>query len=151
VIEEGAGNKQILWRKEGWMRRRKVTDFEQRVYASLCEVPRGSVTTYGLLAERVGSGSARAVGQALRRNPFAPRVPCHRVIRADMSIGGFQGAESGACVAGKRELLAKEGVLFADGRLKDPSRVFHFGRAAACAAGGTSTLPGAPRGARVRL
>jgi len=110
------------------MGERRVSDFEGRVYAALCEVPRGCVTTYGLLAKRLGAASARAVGQALRRNPFAPGVPCHRVIRADLRMGGFQGAAAGARVARKRRMLAAEGVLFEGGRLKEPARVFRFPR-----------------------
>jgi len=96
-----------------------VTDFQRRVYDALCNVPRGQVTTYGLLARYIGCGSARAVGQALRRNPFAPRVPCHRVIASDLSPGGFAGQRAGAELARKCRLLADEGVAFADGKLRD--------------------------------
>ena len=102
----------------------KTTPFQRRVYAALCEVPAGRVTTYGLLARRIGCGSARAVGGALRRNPFAPRVPCHRVIAADGSIGGFRGETQGAAIQEKRARLRAEGVTFGrDGRLSDPSRM----------------------------
>ena len=54
---------------------RVPTVFEARVYEALRRIPRGQVTTYGRLAAALGCGSARAVGQALRRNPFAPEVP----------------------------------------------------------------------------
>ncbi len=57
-----------------------VTVFQQSVYDICLRVPRGKVTTYGEIARVLGCGSSRAVGQALRCNPFAPRVPCHRVI-----------------------------------------------------------------------
>jgi methylated-DNA-[protein]-cysteine S-methyltransferase len=67
----------------------RLTPFRRRVYLALLEVPRGRVTTYALLAKRVGCASARAVGGALRANPFAPDVPCHRVVAADLGIGGF--------------------------------------------------------------
>ena len=103
------------------------TPFQLRVYDALCLVPRGQVTTYALLARHVRCGSARAVGQALRRNPFAPQVPCHRVIAADLRIGGFCGARDGTQIRRKRALLATEGVTFdAKGRLADPARVFRF-------------------------
>lgn len=112
------------------MTTRTPTSFEQRVYDTVCRIPAGYVSTYGLVARAAGCGSARAVGQALRRNPFAPRVPCHRVIAADLALGGFRGARSGAALRDKRELLAREGVqLDAAGRLVDVSRVFRFGRA----------------------
>lgn len=104
-----------------------VTPFQQRVYDALCEVPRGRVTTYGLLAQRLNCGSPRAVGQALRVNPFAPRVPCHRVISSQGTIGGFHGHTAGAEINRKLSLLRAEGVLFdAAGRLVDPACLWRF-------------------------
>lgn len=66
----------------------QVTSFERRVYDLCSQIPRGQVSTYGDMAKSLCS-SPRAVGQALRRNPFAPEVPCHRVVAADRKIGGF--------------------------------------------------------------
>lgn len=88
------------------------TDFESRVYEAVAKIPRGSVSTYGAIAYAIGSGSARAVGQALRKNPFAPEVPCHRVVRSDGALGGFFGKTSGATWSRKRLLLEEEGVCF---------------------------------------
>ncbi len=106
----------------------RVTPFQRRVYDALCEVPRGRVTTYGLLARCIGCGSARAVGGALRRNPFAPRVPCHRVIASDGSIGGFSGQRQGAEIRRKLALLREEGVEFDDdGHLNDRACLWRFG------------------------
>jgi methylated-DNA-[protein]-cysteine S-methyltransferase len=97
---------------------RKPTDFEMAVYAAVRGVARGKVTTYGRVAARLGHGSARAVGTALARNPFAPEVPCHRVVRVDGSLGGFNGETSGPQLECKRRLLQAEGVPFtADGRV----------------------------------
>jgi methylated-DNA-[protein]-cysteine S-methyltransferase len=107
---------------------REPTAFERRVYAALLEVPRGRVTTYKALAQRVGCGSCRAVAQALRRNPDAPRVPCHRVIASDGTLGGYQGASSGAAVERKRRLLAAEGVVFERGRLATAGALYDWGR-----------------------
>jgi methylated-DNA-[protein]-cysteine S-methyltransferase len=105
----------------------QVTPFQSRVYEALCEVPEGTVTTYGALARRIGCGSAQAVGNALRNNPYAPRVPCHRVIAADLFIGGFQGKREGAAIERKKALLASEGVLFDEkGVIKDKARVWRF-------------------------
>ena len=59
-----------------------VTDYQSRVYDLLKQIPPGKVSTYAALSQALGS-SPRAVGGALRRNPFAPEVPCHRVISAD--------------------------------------------------------------------
>ena len=67
-----------------------LTLFRKRVLLALCQVPSGSYTTYLALSNHLSS-SPRAVGNALRNNPFAPRVPCHRVVAADGGIGGFGG------------------------------------------------------------
>lgn len=104
-----------------------VTPFQQRVYDACTRVPRGRVTTYGMVAAHLGCRSPRAVGQALRRNPFAPRVPCHRVIASTLAIGGFVGQSEGAEVRRKRQLLQAEGVSFdADGQLCDPGCLWNF-------------------------
>jgi len=102
----------------------RVTAFQRRVYNALLAIPAGRVTTYALLARRIGCASPRAVGQALRRNPFAPRVPCHRVIASDLSPGGFAGHTDGPELARKRRLLAAEGVRFdgTTGRLAEADR-----------------------------
>lgn len=100
-----------------------VSAFQQRVYDALSSVPSGRVVTYHGLARLAGCASARAVGQALRRNPFAPAVPCHRVIASDLTIGGYGGDTLGPRVRRKLQLLAEEGVRFRDGRLLEPERV----------------------------
>lgn len=80
--------------------------FYRRVWLACMDIPRGSTRPYGWIARRIGSPrAARAVGNALRMNPFAPRVPCHRVIRADGSPGGFSGG-----ISKKKKLLASEGI-----------------------------------------
>ena len=102
------------------------TPFQKRVYAALLRVPRGRVITYKQLAERLGCRSCRAVGQALKRNPYAPKTPCHRVIASDLTLGGFMGRRGGAAGRRKLDLLAKEGVRFHAGKLAEPSRIFTF-------------------------
>lgn len=104
-----------------------VTEFQQRVFDAICEIPDGSVSTYKFVARRIGCRSSQAVGQALRRNPFAPRVPCHRVIATSLRIGGFGGETAGAKIRKKIALLKKEGVHFgADGQLAEPGCVYDF-------------------------
>jgi len=76
-------------------------------------IPVGKVTTYGLLAKRLNSKAYRAVGNACRRNPYAPRVPCHRVVRSDGTVGGFSGETSGENVRKKTQMLRREGVQVA--------------------------------------
>ena len=89
-----------------------VSKFADEVYAMTRRIPKGRVTTYGELARAVGCRSARAVGQALRRNPFAPETPCHRVVAADLTLGGFSGQQKGSELDRKRRLLEAEGVRF---------------------------------------
>lgn len=74
----------------------------------LLNVPAGATITYGELARRIGCRSAQAVGQALKRNPFAPDVPCHRVVGANGSLGGYFGEREGEMVERKRRLLNEE-------------------------------------------
>ncbi len=82
--------------------------FYQAVWKACAAIPRGQVRTYGWIARRVGKpGAARAVGQALSKNPFAPRIPCHRVVGADGRLTGYTGAGG---VRTKRRMLIKEGV-----------------------------------------
>ena len=84
-----------------------VPDFDRRVYELARSIPPGRVLTYGEIASRLGIDNARAVGQALGRNPLAVIVPCHRVVAADGKLGGFS-ANGGATT--KRRLLAIEGA-----------------------------------------
>jgi O-6-methylguanine DNA methyltransferase len=82
--------------------------FYQDVWKACAQIPEGSVRTYGWLARAIGRPkAARAVGQALGANPFAPVIPCHRVIRADGGLGGYSGPGG---LETKRKMLAKEKV-----------------------------------------
>jgi len=89
-----------------------ITGFQQRVYKLLQKVPKGKVTTYAILAKALNCGSSQAVGGALKRNPFAPEVPCHRVVKSDRSLGGFYGQIEGPQIENKKALLLAEGVKF---------------------------------------
>src|SRR3989344_2662661 len=86
-----------------------VTSFQQRVYDLCSRVPVGRVTTYAEIARAMNTQAYQAVGGALNKNPFAPVVPCHRVVSAGGGIGGF----ATGC-ANKIELLEKEGVIVRD-------------------------------------
>lgn len=103
-----------------------LTAHQRGVYSLLLQVPPGRVTTYQSLATQLSS-SSRAVGSALHHNPYAPQVPCHRVVRTDGTIGGFAGFVSGPTIDRKIALLRGEGVLLAgDGSLLDRSQLFLF-------------------------
>ena len=68
----------------------QLTKFQKNVYAATRKIPRGRVVTYAEVARAIGKPrAARAVGNALNKNPFAPRVPCHRVVASNLSVGGF--------------------------------------------------------------
>jgi methylated-DNA-[protein]-cysteine S-methyltransferase len=86
-----------------------VPDFDRRVYELARTIPPGSTMTYGDIAKALGEEPMRArdVGVALARNPFAPVVPCHRIVAANGRLGGYS-APGGA--ATKRRLLELEGA-----------------------------------------
>lgn len=87
---------------------RGVSDFDRSVYAITRAIPPGRTLTYGELAARLGDpGLARAVGRSLGRNPFAPVVPCHRVLAAGGRIGGFSAGEGAPL---KTRMLLAEGA-----------------------------------------
>jgi len=80
--------------------------FFQRVWIACFSIPHGEVRTYGWVAKKAGSpNAARAAGQALAKNPFAPVIPCHRVIRSDGRLGGYSGKGG---ISAKKLLLKKE-------------------------------------------
>lgn len=100
--------------------KREPTEFESRVYEALCRVPAGKVVTYKTLGRAVNCASGQAIGNAMRKNPFAPEVPCHRVIPSTLKLGGYMGKTDGEKVERKRELLEKERVSFDEsGKLSD--------------------------------
>jgi methylated-DNA-[protein]-cysteine S-methyltransferase len=88
-------------------------NFDERVWQVCKQVPRGKVTTYKAIAEKLGSRAYRAVGNALNRNPHWPSVPCHRVVGSDGSLTGFaQG------IVEKRHLLKAEGISVAKDKIE---------------------------------
>jgi len=94
-----------------------LPEYSRRVLGFLLRVPVGYVTTYGGLAKAVGGG-ARAVGNVMASNPFAPLIPCHRVVHSDFSIGGYGGEVVGRGVKVKRTILQCE-----DRGYKDPTKI----------------------------
>lgn len=92
----------------GLLRLDHCPPFQRRVLLAEAGIPRGRVSTYGRIARRIGHpGAARAVGTALAKNPFPVAIPCHRALRSDLSLGGYQGG-----LAMKRKLLEMEGFGF---------------------------------------
>ena len=104
-----------------------MSDLADRVYTLLKTVPRGRVTTYKALADAMGTKSYRAIGQIMRTNPYAPQVPCHRVVASDGTIGGFMGKTNGPTIQKKITMLQKEGVNIKENKVVDfPTVLFTF-------------------------
>ena len=88
----------------------KGTKFQLKVWNYLARIPLGSVKTYSQVAKGIGKPHAvRAVANAIGRNPYAPKIPCHRVIRSDGSLGGYSGKGG---IKTKKLLLKREGIKF---------------------------------------
>jgi len=84
------------------------TKFQLKVWSYLRKIPRGRVKTYSQVAKAIRRPLAvRAVANAIGKNPYAPKIPCHRVIRSDGSLGGYSGKGG---IKTKRFLLQKEGI-----------------------------------------
>lgn len=83
----------------------KSMNFSEKVWALTARVPRGKVVRYADIAHKLKTRAYRAVGNALNHNPFAPEVPCHRVVGSDGSLTGFAGG-----LPMKQQLLEDEGV-----------------------------------------
>jgi len=97
------------------------TEFENKVWQILKRVPRGRVITYQALAQAIGClQSARAVGNALHKNPWAPKVPCHRVVKSNGQIGGYRSG-----IRKKTALLKSEGVRVKDGKIVDFEKILY--------------------------
>jgi methylated-DNA-[protein]-cysteine S-methyltransferase len=93
------------------------TVFQKAVWEATKKIPPGKVATYAAIARMIGRPkAARAVGNALNKNPYAPKVPCHRVVKSDGSLGGFAGG-----IKKKRIMLEREGA-----KIKN-SKVVNFG------------------------
>lgn len=92
-----------------------MDSFNERCYKLLRTVPEGKLTTYKDLAHALGTKAYRAVGNAMNKNPYAPEVPCHRVVNANGAIGGFAfGTDK------KIKMLKEEGIKIDGGKIDLP-------------------------------
>lgn len=95
------------------------TPFQKKVWKAMVKIPKGKVSTYGIVARAIGNPKAvRAVGFACNQNPFAPDVPCHRIVSSDGKLGGYAHGP-----AKKIALLKKEGIVVKQNRIVDFDRV----------------------------
>lgn len=91
-------------------KKNNYSNFQLKVWNYLTTIPRGKVKSYSDVAKAIGKPLAfRAVATAIGKNPFPPRIPCHRVIRSDGSLGGYSGKGGSKT---KKMLLKKEGITF---------------------------------------
>lgn len=92
----------------------------QQVIKALRKIPKGKVTTYKELSKHLNTRGYRAVGTAVGKNPYAPKVPCHRVVRSDGAVGGYAFGPKK-----KIALLSKEGVVIKGGKVVNFSDRFY--------------------------
>lgn len=97
------------------------TKFERDVLVATFKIPKGKVSTYKRIAEKIGRPKAyRAVANALHKNPLWPVVPCHRVVSSD---GSFCGSKKGADV--RRSTVEKEGIPIENDKVKISNEILH--------------------------
>ena len=95
--------------------------FHERCYKILKKVPRGKVTTYKEIAKAMKSRAYRAVGTAMNKNPYAPKVPCHRVVNSDGRVGKYASGTKK-----KIAILKKEGVQVINGKVDLKKYLYKF-------------------------
>lgn len=105
---------------------KQPTEFANKVYQQLKKVPKGRVTTYKILANSVGTKAYQAIGTAMKNNPYAPQVPCHRVVASDGTIGGFKGKKTGKTITEKIKLLESEGITIAKQKIIDFEKILYI-------------------------
>ncbi len=87
-------------------------NFNEKCYRILSQVPKGKITTYKSLAQEMKTKAYQAVGNALNKNPYAPEVPCHRVINASGKLGGYAKG-----IKKKIQMLKSEGIEIKDNKI----------------------------------
>ncbi len=99
-----------------------MKSFNERVYEVCRRIPKGRVSTYKELAHALNCKAYRAIGNAMNKNPYAPEVPCHRVVSSNGGIGGFASGPKN-----KIKMLKEEGVFVVDGKIVDfEKKLFKF-------------------------
>ena len=101
-----------------------MSDLKHKVYDLVRKVPKGKVTTYKAIGDKLNTKAYRAIGQILKDNPYAPEVPCHRVIQSSGEAGGFSGSIMNQNK--KIRILKKEGVKFNRSRIENFDKDLHL-------------------------
>jgi|SRR3989344_7890599 len=100
-------------------------NFNERVYEICKKIPIGKVSTYKEIARLMNTKAYRAVGKALSCNPYAPKVPCHRILNSKGELHGFKGKKDKIALKSKKELLEKEGIQFNGNLVVNFKNVFY--------------------------
>jgi methylated-DNA-[protein]-cysteine S-methyltransferase len=95
---------------------------QQKVLEIMKKIPKGKVTTYKIIGEKLGSKAYRAVGTCVKNNPYAPSIPCHRVVKSDGNVGYYSGNGG---VKTKIKMLQQEGIQIQGNRIVDFEKVLH--------------------------
>ncbi len=95
--------------------------FNKKAWKLVSKVPRGKVTTYKVVAEKLGTKAYRAVGNAMNKNPYSPKVPCHRVVKSNGEVGGFASG-----TRKKVQMLKKEGIEIKNNKIDLKKFTFSF-------------------------
>ena len=95
----------------------------EQIYQLCTQIPTGKVTTYGEIARKLGTKGFQAIGQILSKNPYAPKVPCHRVVKSNGEIGGFKGSQDNQQ---KIKLLQQEGVIVKNNKIDLKKYLYQF-------------------------
>lgn len=99
-----------------------VQNFKEKVWEVTKKIPKGKITTYKQIAKKLNTKAYRAIGTALNKNPFAPTVPCHRVVNSNGNIGGFARGSTQ-----KIKMLKKEGIEIQNNKIKNfDKKLFKF-------------------------
>ena len=97
----------------------------EKVYNLCRQIPKGRVSSYKAIAEKLNTKAYRAIGQCLKHNPDAPNVPCHRVVSSSGLIGGFKGKTSGKEIKEKIKLLEKENIKIKDNKIINFEKILY--------------------------
>ena len=99
-----------------------MKNFKEKVLNQTKKIPKGKITTYKEIARAIGKLKAsRAAGNALNKNPYAPKVPCHRVVKSTGEVGGYAKG-----INKKTEILEKEGIKIKNKKVVDFDKTMYY-------------------------
>lgn len=102
-------------------------NFNEKVYKECKKIPKGKVSTYKEIGKKLNTRAYRAIGQALKNNPYPIQVPCHRVVSSQGKLHGFKGKTKGKALKEKQRMLEEEGLTIINNKIKDfEEKLFKF-------------------------